>query len=82
MFPLPLPRRPRTCWVSYTHLVGIEDKIYDNTVVQVMERLIRKLLDLPGKPAVVMMQVGASARLWGRLFACLSARLVSFQLYC
>ncbi|GIL58946.1 hypothetical protein Vafri_13943 [Volvox africanus] len=36
---------------------GMEDRIFGNQVVQVMERLIRKLLDLPGKPAVVMMQV-------------------------
>ncbi|GIL91193.1 hypothetical protein Vretimale_18816 [Volvox reticuliferus] len=36
---------------------GLDDRVFDNQVIQVMERLIRKLLDLPGKPAVVMMQV-------------------------
>ncbi|GLC64085.1 hypothetical protein PLESTF_000116500 [Pleodorina starrii] len=36
---------------------GMQDDVFNNEIVAVMERLIRKLLDLPGHPAVVLMQV-------------------------
>jgi hypothetical protein len=41
---------------------GFEDKIKGNSRVQVMERLMRKTLALPRKPAMVLMQVGGAGR--------------------
>ncbi|GFR47718.1 hypothetical protein Agub_g9472 [Astrephomene gubernaculifera] len=43
--------------VEYQVNDGMQDKVYNNEVVRGMERLLRRLLDLPGRPAVVFMQV-------------------------
>ncbi|EFJ44198.1 hypothetical protein VOLCADRAFT_106525 [Volvox carteri f. nagariensis] len=57
-------------FVEYILNNGIDDRVFNNPVVQVMERLIRRLMDLPGKPAVVLMQ----ASIFVRLSVCLSLR--------
>ncbi|KAG2487228.1 hypothetical protein HYH03_014201 [Edaphochlamys debaryana] len=43
-------------FVEYIMNNGDDFNMYDNRVVKDMERLIRRLLALPGKPAVVLMQ--------------------------
>jgi hypothetical protein len=44
--------------VEYILNDGFEDKILDNRIGKIYERLVRKIMKLPSKPAVVMMQVG------------------------
>jgi hypothetical protein len=35
---------------------GVDPSLFDNRVVKDMERLLRRVLGLPGQPAVVLMQ--------------------------
>ncbi len=51
-------RRAPTPGAEYILNDGFEDKILDNRIGKIYERLVRKILKLPSKPAVVMMQVG------------------------
>ncbi|GIL74907.1 hypothetical protein Vretimale_2527 [Volvox reticuliferus] len=49
-------------FVEYSLNDGYEDKITENSIIEAKEQLIRRLLKLPGKPAVVLLQVG---HVWG-----------------
>ncbi|KAG2485763.1 hypothetical protein HYH03_015477 [Edaphochlamys debaryana] len=43
-------------FVEYLINDGLDERLFDSPVVRSMERLIRRLLRLPGRPAVVLMQ--------------------------
>ncbi len=55
------PVRCPACFVERTYRYifndGAEDKLIGNHIVLAMEQLLRRLLALPSRPAVVLMQV-------------------------